>query len=219
MMNCEAIFNVIDLKQEQELNNLIESCHRTIDWSLSLYFKSLKKGISLFADKICDNSSLDFKDAFNKFYVNEEDLSELISDILSHINNEIMKVQKETYPSISFDRINIDQPFELVSSMVEEKKKSLKYSQRVEKTITQFTSKTLFGITPSYVPRSMLGKVNPIFGKKVAMAMTVDTGSIRNDLKTMVQYNTALLLDEIEQNLAEQLKYQLANQLYKWYDH
>lgn len=218
MANHDSVYETAFHMNEQELMNLVEACHRTIDWSIGLYFKTVKKGIPLFAEKLAGNETLDFHDGFTTFFLNDIELAQLINDLEDHINHEIIVIQNKRLPAVTFSNLDIIPSFTFLSELIDEQKTTMKLSQQVEKTVCQLAAKTLLSLNPSFIPKPLLAKAAPSFGRTLTRALAVDAGSHRHHFKKTVEEQLIGLLENMEHTMKEQLKYQLAEQLYGWFD-
>lgn len=217
MINLKSFLNNKEYDFEQEFNAIIESCHRTIDWSVRLYFKTLKKGLPLFAEKLVKEDKYDFTHGFSSFFLNDTEVAQLTRDIEEHVNNDIISLQNKWLPNVKFKGIDLNSSFESLLEVLKEQRKTIRLSKQVENTVGKLTVKTLSGFTPPIVPKGWLA--NPVLVKKITGAMAVDTAKHYQYSNTLLQNHITGLLDNLEHDLKESLKYQLAVQLYNWFDH
>lgn len=210
--------DIIELKNEQALNNIIESGHRTIDWSVSLYFKTLKRSNEHFLDKIFSCSNIDFCQSFYKYYINETELGQLIKEIETHVNNEIITVQNKWFTQVKFNIKTNPLELNFINQLFNEQKNTLKLSQHVNQNICRLTSQNLTKLAPSFMPKPLVAKTNCTLSERFSKVMGVDTDGHCSYSKEALEKLLNMVLENIERELKQQLKFQLADQLYQWYD-
>lgn len=203
-------------KNEQELDNLIEACHRTIDWSIKLYFKPIKKGVQLYSDKAARKN--DFSFFFKSYILNDIDLCQIIRELEDHINNDVLVSENKNAPTIKFRHLNCFPSFDFINEIINEQKLTAKLCQHAEKTINQLTCKTLPKIVPPFIPGILLSKAGLSLGKKICSSMSVDKECNNKKTCEIIEKQLTGLLENIEHGIKEHLKYQLAEQLYYWHD-
>ncbi|GAB6158164.1 hypothetical protein JCM39194_13640 [Desulfotomaculum varum] len=218
MWHCDSLPGSADYFNEQALNKLVEAGHRTIDWSVDLYFHSLRKTGQLLIDKVLqDKKSSHLAQEFTGCLFNEAELAQLIKDIETHINRDVIAVQNKWLPHIKFTLI----PFPsltLINQTVKELKISLMLSEQANKTISQMTVKKISPMVPVFVPKFLSHQANHVLAKKICACLGIDGGSYYDAAKEILTKQLHGLLANIEQDLKTALKYQLAEQLYQWYD-
>lgn len=219
MLHLNIAPDIIEYKTEQALNNIIEAGHRTIDWSVSLYFKTLKRSNKLFLDKIFSCSKTDFCQSFYTYYINETELAQLIKEIESHVNNEIITVQNKWVTPVKFNTKTNHLELNFINQLFNEQKNTLKLSQHVNQTICNLAGQNLTKLAPSFVPKSLVVKTNCSLSRRISKVMGVDTDGQRHYSKEVLEKLLNGILENVERELKQQLKFQLAEQLYQWYDH
>lgn len=216
MMNNSAYHRALQTAKIDEniLGDIIDNCHRTIDWSVDMYFKTLKKSVRLFSEKVAKEDKLNFIDGFTGYLLNDTEVAQLINDIEDHINGEIMPDQE--YPKVKFNKLAINISFQSLVAVVNEQRNTMKLVKEAEKAIGKFTGKTIMGMAPAVVPKELLARVD--ISKKVVKAFGFDAQGQSRYYKELVEKQINGLMQNINLKLKEELKYQLADQLYKWLD-
>jgi len=201
---------------EEKINQIIETCHRTIDWSVNLYFKTLKKSLPLLTEKVLKDEKLSFTQAFKNYLLNETDLAQLIKDMEEHINGEVIAAHNKWLPAIQFDYVKIESSLEFLETVVREQKNTIKIARQVEKNICQLTTKTLTGLAPAVIPKKWF--CNPTVGKTITRTLALDPASHYLCSSLLIEKQLAGLLDNMALEIKENLKFQLSEQLYDWFD-
>lgn len=217
-MSKNTSHETILFKRERELNNLIEACHRTIDWSIALYFKPVKKGVRLYSDKASENKKNDFYFIFKSFILNDIDLCQMVKELEYHINNDVLVSENKNAPTIKFRHFNCFPSFDFINEIINEQKTTTKLCQHAEKTINQLACKSLPKIVPPFIPGILASKAGPSLGKKICSTLAVDRDSNNKKSCEIIEKQLTGLLENMEHGIKEHLKYQLAEQLYHWYD-
>lgn len=219
MLYPNNFLDTTELQSEQALNLMIEAGHRTIDWSVSLYFKTLKKSHQLFLDKLLSSDQLDFCQGFYTYLLNETELAQLIKDIEEHVNNEIISVQNKWAPHVKFQTKTKPLEIDFISQFFNEQRTTLKLSKQVDQIICKMTSQNLAKLAPAFMPKPLVAKTNCSLARSIAQTIGVDTNGHRQQSKEMLAKLLNGILTNVERELKEWLKYQLAEQLYQWHDH
>lgn len=219
MVKCDSIPDVVALKREQELNNLIEPCCRTIDWSVKLYFNPLKKGAGHLAEKLLHSQKNNAHEDYARIFWCYCDVIILVNEIEEYINTEIIAGQKNSFPAVSFSNPNLTLPLDLFVPLLNDRKNTVRISQQAEKTVSQLATKIFMNKTPAWIPKGLVSKINPSLGKVLTDCLEINADSHRRKAIKHVEQQLIGLLESIEQQIKEDLKYQLAEKLYQWFDH
>ncbi|MCL5290321.1 MAG: hypothetical protein ACOY35_01515 [Bacillota bacterium] len=217
MIHHGSFTDTNEYQSEQTLNSIVEACHRSIDWSVNLYFKTLKKSTPLFVDKVLRDKKNNFYRSFAAAFINETEMAQLVKDIEDHINQDVIALQNKWLPTIKFSNLRLPS-LEPVNEEVNEQKMTLKLSQHVDKTVCQLTTKNLSKLAPSFIPKPFVSQANCSLAKKISRSVGVDTDSYYRDAKELIQNQIGGLLGNMEQDLKNKLKFQLSEQLYHWFD-
>ncbi|CCO07735.1 hypothetical protein [Desulforamulus hydrothermalis] len=217
MWHCDSLPGSADYLNEQALNKLIEACHRTIDWSVDVYFRLLRKNSRLLIDKVLQHKSSNMAQEFAGCLLNEAELAQLIKDIETHINHDLITVQNKWLPDIKFALIPLPS-LTLINQTVKEQKISLMLSEQANKTVSQVTFKKVSRLVPVFVPKFLSNQANQVLAQKICSCLGIDSGSYYDAAKEILTKQLHGLLANIEQDLKTALKYQLAEQMYHWYD-
>ncbi|AEG59314.1 hypothetical protein [Desulforamulus ruminis] len=213
MINRDTFWNRTEYDYEQDFTALIEAGQRTIDWSLKIYFKNMKKSMPLFIEKLLKEEKFDFNKGFASFFLHKTEVAELVKDLEEHINLDIISLQNKWLPHIKLTSPDLNISFDFFTEILKEQRRTVQLCKQVEKTMHRLTFKTLSGVTSSFMPKGSL--INPLLVNKVTAAMALDTAKSSGDL---LQSILAGSLDNLEHDWKEQFKYQLADQLYHWFD-
>lgn len=201
---------------EENLCYIIDACSRTIDWSVDLYFQTLKKSVKLFVEKITNNHSYSFFDGFTSFYLNDTELTHLVKGVEEHINNEIIRFKDNMLPAVRLTGYKPVVSFKYLIDVINEQRNTIKLTKQAEKALSGLAFKTLSGFAPAIVPRRWLA--NPGITQKITRAMAMDTESQYSFSRQLIEQHIVGLLNNVEQDIKQNLKFQLAEQLYQWYD-
>ena len=218
MLQLITSLDTVENTTEQALNTVIEASHRTIDWSVSLYFKTLKRSNKLFLDKIFSGGNTDFCQSFYTYYLNETELAQLIKEIEIHVNNEIITVQNKWLPQVKFNAKTSPMELNFINQLFNEQRNTLKLTQHVNQTICKLAGQNLTKLAPSFVPKPLVAKTNCSLAKRISQTLGVDTEGQYRYSKEVLEKILNALLENVERELKQQLKFQLADQLYHWYD-
>lgn len=219
MVKCDSIHDVVAFKREQELNNLIEPYCRTIDWSVRLYFNPLKKGAGHLAEKLIHSQKNNAHEDYARIFWCYCNVIKLVDEIEEYINTEIIAGQKNSFPVVSFNNQNLTVPLDLFIPLLNDRKNTVRLCQQAEKTVNQLVTKILMNTTPAWIPKGLVSKVNPSLGKVLTGYLAINADSHRRNAIKYVEQQLIGLLESLEQQIKEDLKYQLAEKLYQWFDH
>ncbi|MDO7786239.1 hypothetical protein [Desulforamulus aquiferis] len=218
MVNHDSIWEPADYKSEMFLNNIIEASHRTIDWSVNLYFKTMEKAVPLFCEKLVQDDKFDFYHGFASHIFNETEMGQLIHEIENHINKDILSLQNKWLPSVKFKHEKVIPSFEIINESIYQHKITLQLAKHAEKAVCDLTTKALIGISPVSLPKKLVAKATPSIGKTISRTMAIDKTKCTCEYQTNVENQLHCILQIILQDLKANLKHQLAEQLYSWYD-
>lgn len=207
-----------DFKDEMYLDSLVDTCHKTIDWSINLYFKGLSKKAPLFVEKIIQDKKNVFSQSFHTYFLNDTEISALTNDIEEHINTEIITAQNKWLPAVKLNCNSLMISLEPIEENIKQRKITLKLIQQAEKNLCQLVAKAMSNFTPKYIPKQVLAKANAPLGKSICRTMTIDSAGYARESTLAIEQQVLTLLQIIKEDLQRGLKYQVADQLYSWFD-
>lgn len=219
MVKYENIPEIISFSKEKELDNIINSCHRTVDWSVSLHFKNLTRSVRFLAEKIIDSEKLNFYDFYTRYIVNHCDIAQLVDDIQAHINGVIIQsCHNDSPPQVALKTPDITLSADLVTLLVDEQKSAINISRQTVKLFEQLTVKSFVKITPWWVPKKIVSKAGITLAKTIVTKIEAGEESHRRNAVDFLEKQLTGILNGLEKHLKDQLKYQLSVHFYNWFD-
>lgn len=219
MARCESIQEIITFRKEQELDNIINSCHRSVDWFVSMYFKQLKKSAGFFAERAICSETVSFNDICAGYIMNHSDINQLVDDIQTHINSEIIpNCHDNNLPQAILKTPDLKMNTDFIALLLDEQKATIRISRQTQKWLEHLTAKTVVNITPWWVSKKIVNKAGIILAKKIARNAGADEGQRRQEAADLLEKQIKGVLNCLEKKLKDQLKYQLSDQLYSWFD-
>lgn len=219
MVKYENIPEIISFSKEKELDNIINLCHRTVDWSVSLYFKNLNRGVRFLAEKIIDGEKVNFYDIYTRYIVNHCDIAQLVDDIQSHINSEVIQSrQNDSLPKVALKTPDITLNADFLTLLVDEQKSTINISRQTAKLVEQLTVKSFVKITPWWVPKRIISKASISLAKAIVTKIEAHEEPHRQNAVDFLEKQLTGILNGLEKGLKDQLKYQLSVYFYNWFD-